>query len=399
MSERFSFSYQPGTLMYGAGIVDELGAELDRLGCSRALIVCGSTVGATTPVIDPVTAGAGDRLVGVFDKTSAEKYLATVLEGARRVDSTDADVLVGLGAGSSLDTTKLVSVLAAHDDPAAAARRMVADGTVHLPDGDPLPTVMIPTTLAGADLSVVAGTRLALDSDPVNDEVESVGVADERLMPAAGFYDPALFEHTPTPVLTGSAMNGFDKGLEMVYSRDHTAITDATATHGLGLLGRGLPTLGTESPAFEDIVRGLLLVQYGLSTAETYRASLIHAFGHGFSRRYDATQGVIHAILAPHVLRYLFEEVDGRRNLLAGALGIETESLSDAATAEAVIAEVETVRDAMDLPVRLRTVDGLDQSHFPAIVETIMNDSFMTNVPAGLDPTEAVVTDVLEAAW
>jgi hypothetical protein len=53
----------------------------------------------------------------------------------------------------------------------------------------------------------------------------------------------------------------------------------------------------------------------------------------------------------------------------------------------------------MDLPVRLRSVDGLDQSHFPAIVETIMNDSFMTNVPAGLDPTEAVVTDVLEAAW
>ena len=382
MSERFSFSYQPGTLMYGAGIVDELGAELDRLGCSRALVVCGSTVGATTPVINPVTAGAGDRPVGVFDKTSAEKYLATVLEGARRVDSTDADVLVGLGAGSSLDTTKLVSVLAAHDDPAAAARRMVADGTVHLPDGDPLPTVMIPTTLAGADLSVVAGTRLALDSDPVNGEVESVGVPDERLMPAAGFYDPALFEHTPTPVLTGSAMNGFDKGLEMVYSRDHTAITDATATHGLGLLGGGL-----------------LLVQYGLSTAETYRASLIHAFGHGFSRRYDATQGVIHAILAPHVLRYLFEEVDGRRNLLAGALGIETESLSDAATAEAVIAEVETVRDAMDLPVRLRTVDGLDQSHSPAIVEIITNDSFMTNVPAGLDPTEAVVTNVLEAAW
>ena len=399
MAETFRFDYQPGTIVYGPGVVADLESELARRDRSRALVVCGSTVGETDPVIGPVTAGLGDRLAGVFGRTSADKYLSTAVEGAERARAENADVLVGLGAGSSLDTTKLVSVLAAHDRPAAAAREMVAEGAVSVPDGDLLPIVAIPTTLAGADLSVVAGTRLTMDPDRPDEEIEGVGVSDGRLMPAAGFYDPELFEHTPHAVLAGSAMNGFDKGVEMVYGRDHTAVTDATATHGLRLLRRGLPTLGADAPDFEAIVQGIVLVQYGLSTESTYRASLIHAFGHGFSRRYDATQGVVHAILAPHVLAYLFEQVNGRRDLLARALGVDTTGLTRAEIAGAVVDEVTTVRDAMGLPARLRAIDGLERSHFPDIVDAIQADSFMANVPEGLDPTDEEIEGTLRAAW
>jgi len=400
MAERFRFDYRPGTLLFGTEVTNRLGDELARRDLSRALVVCGETVGATAPVIEPVTNGLGERLTSVFDRTSADKYLATAVEGAERVDSENVDVLVGLGAGSSLDTTKLISVLAGHaDPPAEAARAMIEDGTVHLPDGDLLPVVAIPTTLAGADMSTVAGTRLTLDPDTPDEKVESVGVSDGRLAPTAGFYDPSLFEHTPTSVLTGSAMNGFDKGIEMIYGRDHTAITDATAMRGVDLLRRSLPTLTDETPALDDVVRGIMLVQYGLSTASTYRASLIHAFGHGFSRGYDVTQGVVHAILAPRVLTYLFEQVDGRRALLTDAFGIDAGTRADAETAAAIVEAVTAVRDGMGLPERLRSIDELERDHFPEIVETILADSFMDNVPEGLDPTAEEIEAVLHEAW
>jgi alcohol dehydrogenase class IV len=315
-------------------------------------------------------------------------------------DHLACDVLVGLGAGSSLDTTKLVAVIAGHDrPPEAVAREMVADGAVHLPDGDLPPLVVVPTTLAGADLSVVAGTRLTLDPDRPDEEIAGVGVSDGQLMPVATVYDPTLFEQTPRSVLVESAMNGFDKGVEMIYGRDHTAVTDATAVRGLRLLCRGLPTLGSDAEAFDDIVRGMILVQYGLSTESTYRASLIHAFGHGFSRGYDVTQGIVHAILAPHVLSYLFEQVGGRRQLLARAFDVETTGRSREEVADAIVAEVTAVRDAMGLPSQLRSIDDLKRSDFPAVVDTILADSFMHNVPAGLDPTREEIADVLDRAW
>ena len=400
MGEAFRFDYQPGTLLYGEHITDELGTELARHDLTRALVICGKTVGATDGIIGPVQESLGDRLAGVFDQTSANKYLSTAVEGAERVRSEDIDVLVGLGAGSSLDTTKLVSVLAGHDrPPEEAARAMVDDGTVHLPDGELLPIVVIPTTLPGADMSTVAGTRLTLDPDTRDGEIEGVGVSDRRLAPTAGVYDPGLFEHTPTSVLTGSAMNGFDKGIEMIYCRDHTAITDASAVHGLDLLSRSLPTLGGDAPALEEVVQGVMLVQYGLSTSSAYRASLIHAFGHGFSREYDVSQGVIHAILAPHVLTYLFNQVDGRRQLLAEAFGIDASSHSDEEVAAAIVEEVTAVRDGMNLPERLCSIDGLERDHLPEIVEAILADSFIDNVPEGLDPSAAEIEGVLHAAW
>jgi len=400
MGETFRFDYEPGTLLYGENITDKLGNELARHDLTRALVVCGETVGETKPVIEPVREGLNKRLAGVFDQTSSNKYLSTAVKGAERVQSEDIDALVGLGAGSSLDTTKLISVLVGHDQaPAEAAREMIEDGTVHLPSGNLLPIVAIPTTLAGADMSTIAGTRLTLDPETPDEKIEGVGVSDSRLTPLAGFYDPSLFEHTPPSVLTGSAMNGFDKGIEMIYGRDRTAITDATASHGLRLLHRSLPTLRTDSPAFDDIVQGIMLVQYGLSTSSAYRASLIHAFGHGFSRGYDVTQGAIHAILAPHVLDYLFGQVDGRRGLLADALGVDGSTDSSEETADAIVDEITAVRDGMDLPTRLRSVDGLKREHFPSIVETILADSFMENVPEKLDPTPEEIEDVLHAAW
>jgi alcohol dehydrogenase len=398
MDGSFRFDYRPGTLLYGTGIADRLGDELRRNDLCRALVVCGETVGATEPVIEPVRDGLGECLTGVFDHTSADKYLSTAVAGAERAQTEDVDVLVGLGAGSALDTTTLISVLASHErPPAEAARAMVDDGTVRLPGGDLLPIVVVPTTLAGADMSTVAGTRLTLDPDTPDEEIRSAGVSDPRLAPIAGFYDPDLFEHTPTSVLTGSAMNGFDKGIEMIYGRDHTAITDATAIRGVSLLRGSLPSLTDEAPDFDDIVRGIMLVQYGLSTGATYRASLIHAFGHGFSRGYDVTQGVVHAILAPHVLTYLFDQVDGRRDVLADAFGIDTGS--GAETAAAIVDAVTAVRDGMDLPTRLRSIDGLERDHVPEIVDTILADGFMDNVPEGLDPTAEEIEAVLHEAW
>ncbi|WP_226041066.1 iron-containing alcohol dehydrogenase family protein [Natrinema sp. DC36] len=396
----FRFEYEPATVRFGAGCVDDLEGELEAQGLERALVVCGSTVGSTPDVIDPVRTGLGDRLAGVFDETTPAKRLATAIDGRERLRMDDADVLVSLGGGSSLDVAKVVSILAASDRTAReVATEFAETGTITVPDEGLVPIVAIPTTLAGADLSMVAGVTASPESGLVDEEIGG-GISDPELMPAAAVYDPELVGTTPDSILAGSAMNGFDKGIETLYARNATPVTDATARRGLEKLQDGLRAFGDgerDVGTFETLLEGVVLVQYGISRPGETTASIVHAFGHGLTRTDDVQQGAAHGIVVPHVLEYLFESdgVDARAGILADALGV-----GDAADHEAAVVEAVTqVRDGLGLPSRLRDVDGPDPESFTAVAEAILNDAFMANAPPGLEPTVDEIEGVLERAW
>ena len=392
----FRFDYRPGTIRYGSECVADLGAELDGVGADRALVVAGETTGTTPKVVDPVREGLGDRLVGVFAGTTPNKRIGTAIEAAERLAATDADAVVALGGGSSLDVARIATAIAAGEASGDEVRETFAEtGGVASPDGELLPIAAVPTTLAGADLSMVAGITARRDGELVRG-----GAYDERLMPSTLLYDPELFRTTPHGVLCGSAMNGFDKAVETAYALTATPITDGTAVRSLRLLSRGLPALGDgdrDDGTMHDAVVGTVLAQYGCSRADGLTLSLIHAFGHGIARGYDVQQGGAHAIIAPHALRYLFERVDGRRDLLADGLGVGTERADD--TAEAVVGRVVEVRDALGLPARLREVEDMSESDLPDVAADVANDGFMPNCPEGLEPTADELEAVLREAW
>jgi alcohol dehydrogenase len=221
-------------------------------------------------------------------------------------------------------------------------------------------------------------------------------------MPTAVFHDTELFATTPDHILARSAMNGFDKGIETLYSRNQTPVTDATAMRGLRLLQSGLPALTDDSTGEDElpkVLRGIALIQYGLSTPRAYRVSVIHAFGHALARRYPIQQGVAHAIAAPHVLRYLFANVDGRRDLLAEALGVESDTATQKEKAEAVVDAVASTRDALELPAQLRSVTEAERSHFPELAQAVVEDAFMPNAPRELDPDPTTIEMVFEDMW
>ena len=77
----FEFDYRPGKILCRPGCIADLGAELDRRGLNRALLMCGFAVGSTHGVMNPVRGGLGDRVVSVFDETTPTKYLQTHCRG------------------------------------------------------------------------------------------------------------------------------------------------------------------------------------------------------------------------------------------------------------------------------------------------------------------------------
>jgi len=428
----FRFAYDPPIVRYGSGSVRDLGSELRDIGSessdvdsARALVVTGRTTGETPGVTEPVRRGLGDRLAGVVAETTAEKRLRTAVRCADRLEESDANVLVAVGGGSSIDLARVASVVAASDhSPEELGSQLAATGTLPIPD-DLTPVVAVPTTLAGAGLSMLAG----VSADPASGlvaEPAGGGIGDPRLMSALAVYDPQLVAETPRDVLAGSAFNGFDKGVEALYASTRTPITDATAVRGLGLLAEGLPALGADPDAedLDPVIRGLILAQYGTSRPSGTSFSVLHAIGHALRVHADVQLGVAHAAVAPDTLAWVFESVDGRRELLAEALGAaEAPAGPGSDPADAVVAEVERLRESLDLPGRLRDVDGVGYEVLDDVAATAAegfigaNDapdadrgprepretahgwSGTPHPPPGLTVSRDAVRDALESAW
>ena len=364
------------------------------------MIITGRTVGSVANVMDPIREGLRGAIAAEFSDVTPAKTLGTAATAAELAHDRGIDVLVGVGGGATLDTTKQVSILCATDEPTDIARSMVHRGSVSLStDIHPIDIVAIPTTLPGADLSHAAGVGMTMDTAVESrSSIPGGSIADPRLMPAAVFYDASIVATTPRQILTRSAMNGYDKGIEMLYSRYHTPITDATAVRGLGILQSTLPSIADGGPTVDhlsSILQGIALVQYGISSPAAYRASIIHAVGHALTAQYPIQQGAAHAIAAPHVLQYVFDRVDGRRELLADALGV----IDEDDHAVAVVEAVKRTRDALGLPTQLRSVEGADPSDIPELAEAVIEDSIMAGRPEGLEPTADDLATVFDAMW
>ena len=315
--EPFEYDNATGRIAFGRGTATDLGDLVDDVGGERALVVCGEHVGANRDLMDPVEDGLGEQYAGIFDGTTPDKSAAGAFDGVAAMAEHDADALVAVGGGSSIDLARAMRAIEAGERDADDLREHAAEtGSLPVPDGDLASLVAVPTTLAGADLS--AGGSVTFDD---GDGSVVAGFSDPKLMPDALVYDPGLFETTPEGVLFGSAMNGFDKGLELPYARHASPLTDATALRGLTLMTEALPDL-PGSDAMDAAVAGVMLVQYGQGHRGPGLLSAIHAFGHGL-REEGVQQGIAHAVLASPVLELLFSEVDGRRDALADALGVE----------------------------------------------------------------------------
>jgi len=392
----FVHDFQPGAIHYGRGCVADLGEAMADRGLDSALVVTGRNVGANREAMAPVEAGLGDRLAAVFDETSPEKRIETAFDGVERIEDVGADAIVAVGSGSSLDVARFVRVLDADFRTLEEIRAEVDEtGTVAVPD-DPdalTPLFVLPTTFAGADMSVAAAITY-----PTADggRAETIPVAKSN-MPTGLFYDPELFETAPVSTLAGSAINGFDKALETVYSAFANPITDATAVQSLRYLRDSLPELRrAEDPTVMDrAVMGILLAQYGVSMPEAYKINVVHAFGHALRNEFGLQQGVAHAIVVPRVLELVFEQVDGRRATLARGL-VEADVEDEAA---AVVAAVEGIRDGLDLPSRLRDVEGPTEEGLRDAAVYAREDPFMDLGPEGFDPSVDDLEGVLRDAW
>jgi alcohol dehydrogenase class IV len=107
----------PLRLYSGKDALEHLPAELKRQRARRAFVVCGRTVSRKADLISRIRRILGESCAGLFDGMEKESPLAAVLGARDAARAANADLLIGVGAGSVIQATRVVAILLAEKRP------------------------------------------------------------------------------------------------------------------------------------------------------------------------------------------------------------------------------------------------------------------------------------------
>lgn len=206
----FVYSSSSSRVIFGAGTADQVRAEVERLGCSRVLLLSSPSVAEAA---ERVAAVLGDLLVEVFDGAAMHTPVEVTERALAVLRSASADALVAIGGGS---TTGLAKALALRTD---------------------LPQVILPTTYAGSEVTPVLGEtrdgRKTTQSSPA-------------ILPETVIYDVDLTLDLPPGISVTSGINALAHAVEALYSPGANPVVDAMALDAISRIARALPDLAAD---------------------------------------------------------------------------------------------------------------------------------------------------------
>ena len=264
-------------LIFGEGALDQLAESVGAFRPARVLLVASRRALEATRVLDRL---AGHQ-VHVFSGFRANPVLDDTLAGCRALHECDADLIVGLGGGSAMDTAKLVRLLPADRASAVRVLRGAAPG-----GSEPAPPLIVVPTTAGTGSEMtqfatvyVDGMKHSLDTP--------------RARPDVAVVDPLLTASCPAPLTLACAFDALAHALESYWSTRSTMESRWLAEHA----GRGLVEVLTAGAASVDrTLMSRLSIQAGLAINQT-RTTVGHAFAYPLTARHNVPHGLA-AVLA-----------------------------------------------------------------------------------------------------
>ena len=284
---RFAFQLKAVRVAFGAGAVNDLGAELARASLKRVLVL---TTPGRVNERSGIEAAAGEAVAGWFDRAAVHVPAAIVGAAMAEVERLTPDALVTLGGGSAIGLGKALAVRTA------------------------LPLVSIPTTYSGSEMTDIWGIT--------SDDSKRTG-RHPHAAPRIVIYDPELTQMLPPHVSAASGMNAAAHAVEALYASDANPVASMLAERALEILGASLPAL-MGSPGDMQTREALLLAAHfaGMALGMT-TMGLHHRICHVLGGSFGLPHAETHAAVLPYVTAFNRAAAPGAMRAIATALGAD----------------------------------------------------------------------------
>ncbi|MGI6098020.1 MAG: iron-containing alcohol dehydrogenase [Dethiobacteria bacterium] len=377
----------PSSIIFGAGTMEQqLGAQVKKLNGSRVFILTDPGI-AKVGILEKVQQILKKEgfEVGVYDQVVPEPPIETVDKIAEEVKDNAYDLLVGLGGGSAMDVTKVVSILVTNG---GSARDYTGSDKIKKPG---LPTIMLPTT-AGTGSEV---TKIAIFSFP-EEEVKK-GIVSPHLFATAAIVDPSLTYKLPPNLTAYTGMDAFIHAAESYISKNANKFTEGLSLIAIDLIAKNLRTAvsdGDNAEARYNMSLGSLIAGIAFGNAGV---GAVHAMAYPLGGQFHLPHGLANTLMLRYVMEYNVVSCLDKFAVIAEAMGENTEGLSVREAAfKAIEAMINLAKDT-NVPTRLRDVN-IPKEAIPKMAAAGINETrLLSNNPRKL--TQKDLEDIYTNAW
>lgn len=377
-------------VIFGVGVLSEVGHAARRQGAAHVLVVSDQGVGEagwTGEVLGHLAeAGVSAQL---WDGLTPNPKDHEVAAGCAAYLAGGCDVLVAVGGGSCIDAAKAIAVLATQANQ-EGARGIAGYAGVGKVTGPLPPTVMVPTTGgSGSDVS-----QFCVVTDTARRLKFTIGA--RALVPDISVTDPRALTTVPHDITAYTAIDVLSHAIESYVSLAASFLTDTHALTAIrGACEHLLPALdrpGDLRPR-EGLARASL--QAGLAFSNALLGAT-HAISHQLGGLTDLPHGLLNAILLPHVMEFNAAVATSRLADVAGAMGLRTGLMTPHEAADAAIQTVRAFAGKAGLPTTLREI-GVECSQLDRVARGALHDAYIVTNPRPVG--EADVRAICQAAW
>lgn len=367
-----------GRIRFGAGVRGEAVEAVRALG-RRVLLVTGATPARAEWL------AAGLKAAGLAVETlpvGGEPTVELASAGADTARAMGAEVVAGIGGGAVLDAAKTVAALASNPGDPLEFLEVIGRGRPL--GGEPLPTVLIPTT-AGTGSEV---TRNAVLGSPAHGV--KVSLRSPRMLARVALVDPELTVDLPPGLTATTGLDALTQLLEPWVCSRANPVVDGFCREGLPRVARSLRRAcedGRDLAARTDLALASLLGGLALANAGL---GAVHGFAGPIGGRFPAPHGAVCAALLAPVMRANVAALR-RRHPESRALARYAEAARwlTGDNRAGIEEGLQWVRQlTRDLGIPPLSTWGIRREHWPELVARAPQASSMKANPVSLTPLE-----------
>jgi len=198
---------QVAPVIFGPGSIDQMGEQLNALGCKVVMCVCdeGVKTAGITAKVESRIIEAGVKCI-VFAGVTSDPPASEIDEAVSLAREAKIDGVVGVGGGSSMDAAKAVALMT---DRPGTIRDYLKEPPIQLESS--IPIVMVPTTSG-------TGSEVTTTCVITYEEINKKCVV--RAKPTLAIVDPELTKTCPPIISAYAGLDAFSQALESITVKE-----------------------------------------------------------------------------------------------------------------------------------------------------------------------------------
>ena len=353
-----------GTSYFGQGAIQEIVNEIKNRHFKKALVTSTPDLfefKVATKVTDLLDAAG--IAYEVYDGIKPNPTIENVTAGVEACKVAGADVIVAVGGGSPIDTSKAIATIITN--PEFADVRSL-EGLA--PTKNPcLPIIAVTTT---------SGTAAEVTINYVITDVEKnrkFVCVDPHDIPIVAIVDPDMSASMPTGLCAATGMDALVHAVEGYITKGAWELTDMLHLKAIEIIGRSLRSAvagdyaGREAMSLGQYIAGMGFSNVGLG--------IVHSMAHPLSAVYDIPHGKACAMLLTAVLKFNAPATGEKYREIARVMGVPNVDAMDEATyRQAAIDVIQKLADDVGIPKSLSEA-GVKREDIPFLAESAFNDA------------------------